>query len=79
MMHKSLRISTVYKSSSAHKCHIRLPLLQDKDASIAKLQADIHELGLKCEAASAQAEVSQPYEQRYREAQVCFQVCHAFD
>lgn len=58
------------------KFHVCLPLLQDKDASIAKMHADIHELGLKCEAASAQAEVSQPYEQRYREAQVCCEVYH---
>ena len=43
------------------------PILQDKDVSIAKLHADIHELELKCEAASTQAEASQPYEQRYRE------------
>ena len=45
-------------------------VLQDKDATIAKLQADLHNLSLKCEAAHAQAEVSQPYEQRYRDIQV---------
>lgn len=45
-------------------------LLQDKEANIVKLQASLQDLSLKCEAASAHAEASQPYEQRYRDAQV---------
>lgn len=44
--------------------------------TIAKLRADLHDLSLKCDAAHAQAEVSQPYAQRYRDVQVNVRAWH---
>ena len=52
-------------------------LLQDRDMTIGKLRADLHDLSQKCDAAHAQAEVSQPYEQRYRDVQVDVHAWHS--
>ena len=46
-------------------------LLQERDNVISKLRNNIEHLSFKCEAATAQAEALQPYEQRYRDLQAC--------
>jgi len=45
--------------------------LQERDAVIAKLRRSMSELSFKCEAATAQAEASHPYQQRYTDLQAC--------
>ena len=45
--------------------------LQERDAVISKLRRSMSELSFKCEAATAQAEASHPYQQRYTDLQAC--------
>ena len=45
--------------------------LQERDAVIGKLRRSMSELSFKCEAATAQAEASHPYQQRYTDLQAC--------
>lgn len=52
-------------------------LMQERDSVIEKLRSSMHELGLRCEAATAQAQAAQPYERRYRDLQACSFHCHA--
>ena len=44
---------------------------QERDGVISKLRSNVEHLSFKCEAATAQAEAAHPYEQRYRDLQVC--------
>ena len=45
--------------------------VQERDGVIDKLRVSVQHLSFKCEAATAQAEASHPYEQRYRDLQAC--------